>query len=233
MSFESLILDTETHALHGFPIEIAYVPSTLDASGLKLVENLIYDEYFSLDEDTEIHYASMAVHHILPDDLIAKPHYSTFRLPESTVYLIGHNIDYDVDAIARCGQDTRHIKPICTLALARSIWTTLDSHNLSALTYHLSKDLKATRDLLKNAHNAKTDVLITAQLLEEIIKHLNVSSMEELFEASQKARLPQYMPFGKYKGTLLSEIPKDYVQWLLRQDNLNPYLKEALQLTLA
>ena len=229
MPYQSLILDTETHSLHGFPIEIAYLPCTLDQNGLQRHETQIYDEYFSLEAGTNIHYASMAVHHIVPGDLANKPLYTEFRLPTDTTYIIGHNIDYDVAAIARCGQDVQQIKPICTLALARSIWNTLDSHNLSALSYYLSQDLTATREKLRNAHNAKTDVLITADLLEHIIQHLGVNSMEELFQASQRARLPQYMPFGKHKGTALIDVPHDYARWLLKQDNLEPYLREALE----
>lgn len=30
------------------------------------------------------------------------------------------------------------------------------------------------------------------------------------------------MPFGKYKGTLLKEVPKDYLQWLDKQDLRDP-----------
>ena len=229
MSYQSLILDTETHELNGFPIEIAYVPCDIQANELILNDALIYDEYFSLEEHTKIHYASMAVHHIVPEDLIDKPRYTTFRLPQDTVYIIGHNIDYDIDAIARCGDDVKHIKPICTLALARSLWPHLDSHNLSALSYHLSQDLPKTRNQLRHAHNAKADVLITAELLTHLIKALNVNSIEALYEASQSARLPKYMPFGKHKGSELIDLPKDYVRWLLKQDNVNPYLREALE----
>lgn len=228
MSYQSLILDTETHALNGFPIEIAYLPCAINSSGLHIDEGNIYDEYFSIDAGLELHYASMAVHHILPQDLAGKTSFKTFRLPKDTIYLIGHNIDYDVEAIARCGQPIEHIKPICTLALARSIWPDLDSHNLSALSYYLSEDLSATREMLKNAHNAKIDVLITAQLLHKIVKILDVQSIESLYQASQQARLPQYMPFGKHKGTLLMDLPHDYAHWLLRQDNINTYLRQAL-----
>lgn len=228
MSLQSLILDTETHALNGFPIEIAYLPCHIDTLGLHTHDAETYDEYFNVDAGVELHYASMAVHHILPEDLAGKASFKEFRLPQETIYLIGHNIDYDVDAIARCGQSIDKIKPICTLALARSIWTNLDSHNLSALSYYLSDDLVATRQLLKNAHNAKIDVLITAQLLNKIVAALAIQSMEALYQASQQARLPQYMPFGKHKGLALVDLPHDYVQWLLRQDSINPYLKQAL-----
>lgn len=229
MSYQNLILDTETHTLNGFPIEIAYLPCQLDQNGLECDDTLVYDEYFNVEQGTELHYASMAVHHILPEDLKDKPLYTTFKLPKDTIYMIGHNIDYDVDAIARCGQNVAQIKAICTLALARSIWTNLDSHNLGALSYYLSQDLQATRTLLRNAHNAKTDVYLTAALLKNIIDKLNVHNMEDLFQASQQARLPKYMPFGKHKGIQLNDLPADYVRWLLKQDYVNPYLREALE----
>lgn len=229
MSFSSLILDTETHSLNGFPIEISYMPVTLDETGLQIQQDQIYDEYFSLDKGTQIHFASMAIHHILPQDLVNKPHFYQFRLPKQTVYLIGHNVDYDVQAIARCGQDIQHIKPICTLALARHIWPQLESHALGTLSYFISDNFEETRELLKNAHNAKTDILLTAKLLEKIIQHAQIQSIEQLYQYATQARLPQYMPFGKHKGLALTEIPIDYVQWLLRQNDLDPYLREALE----
>lgn len=229
MSFSSLILDTETHRLNGNPIEIAYAPIQLDQRGLTVNESLIYDEYFALDPDTEIQLSSMAIHHILPQDLIGKSNFREFRLPQDTIYLIGHNIDYDIQAIARCGQDVRNIKPICTLALARYVWPNLDSHSLSTLSYVISDNLEQTRQQLKNAHNAKTDILLTANLLDKIIQHYQITDIEQLYQQSQQARLPQFMPFGKYKGTPLTQVPIDYVQWLLRQNDIDPYLRQALE----
>lgn len=229
MSFSSLILDTETHRLNGNPIEIAYAPIQLDQRGLTVNKSLIYDEYFALDPDTEIQLSSMAIHHILPQDLIGKSNFREFRLPQDTIYLIGHNIDYDIQAIARCGQDVRNIKPICTLALARYVWPNLDSHSLSTLSYVISDNLEQTRQQLKNAHNAKTDILLTANLLDKIIQHYQITDIEQLYQQSQQARLPQFMPFGKYKGTPLAQVPIDYVQWLLRQNDIDPYLRQALE----
>jgi exodeoxyribonuclease X len=81
----------------------------------------------------------MAVHHILESDLADQPFYSEFQLPEQTQYIIGHNVDYDITAIAKCGVDTSKIKPICTLALARRVWENAEAHNISALIYLISK----------------------------------------------------------------------------------------------
>lgn len=37
------------------------------------------------------------------------------------------------------------------------------------------------------------------------------------------------MPFGKHKGTLVKDLDSGYVAWLLRQDDLDPYLEKALR----
>ena len=37
------------------------------------------------------------------------------------------------------------------------------------------------------------------------------------------------MPFGKYRGRPLSEVPTDYLKWLLRLSNLSDDLREAVR----
>ena len=224
---QTIILDTETHTLNGLPIEIAYAPIQLLDGKLTLNKNQIFDQLYQVNEP--ISYASMAVHHILESDLIGQPEYTTFRLPAETQYIIGHNIDYDIQAIARCGVDVSQLKPICTLALARQVWPNAEAHNISALIYQISKGSTKARELLKGAHRADADIILTANILMHIIAQLGIQSIEELYLASEDARIPKTMTFGKHKGTAIAELPADYVKWLLRQDELDPYLKSALE----
>jgi exodeoxyribonuclease X len=37
------------------------------------------------------------------------------------------------------------------------------------------------------------------------------------------------MPFGKHKGLLLADVPGDYRDWLLNQEDIDPYLRKALE----
>ena len=225
---QAIILDTVTHTLNGLPIEIAYAPIQLDQGKLSLDREQIFDQLYSIGEE-KISYASMAVHHILESDLVGQPDFSTFKLPTDTIYMIGHNIDYDIRAIQQCGVDTSHIKAICTLALARLVWPDAEAHNISALIYQISKGSEKARTMLKGAHRADADIILTANILMHIIHHLKIQNIEELFAASEDARIPRSINFGKHRGTAIADLPPDYTKWLLKQDDLDPYLRKALE----
>ena len=224
---QAIILDTETHTLNGQPIEIAYAPIHVEQGKLTLDKSKLFDQLYSVDEP--ISFAAMAVHHILESDLINQPHYSSFSLPSDTQYIIGHNVDYDIRAIEKCGVDTSAIKAICTLALARRFWPDAEAHNISALIYMISKGSEKAREMIKKAHRADMDIILTANILMHIVHQLNINSIEELYIASEDARIPRSINFGKHRGTNISELPADYIQWLLRQDELDPYLRKALE----
>lgn len=225
---QAIILDTETHTLNGLPIEIAYAPIEINAGKLSLDRSKMFDQLYSIG-DEKISFAAMAVHHILESEIADQPNFSSFSLPEETTYIIGHNIDYDIRAIQQCGVDTSHIKAICTLALARLVWPEAEAHNISALIYMISKGSEKAREMLKGAHRADADIILTANILMHIIYKLNIQSIEELFEASEDARIPRTINFGKHRGSKIIDLPSDYVSWLLRQEDLDPYLKKALE----
>lgn len=226
---QAIILDTETHTLNGLPIEIAYAPIEIEAGKLSLDRSKMFDQLYSIG-DEKISFAAMAVHHILEADIVDQPNFGTFTLPTETVYIIGHNIDYDIRAIQTCGVDTQHIKAICTLALARLVWPDAEAHNISALIYMISKGSEKAREMLKGAHRADADIILTANILMHIVHKLNIQTIEALFEASEDARIPRSINFGKHRGTAIIDLPSDYVQWLMRQEDLDPYLRKALEL---
>lgn len=224
---QAIILDTETHTLNGQPIEIAYAPVQINEGKLSLDKTQIFDQLYSVDEP--ISYAAMAVHHILESELIDQPHYKTFTLPSDTTYIIGHNIDYDIRALEKCGVDCKNIKAICTLALARLVWPDAEAHNISALIYMITKGSAKARDMIKKAHRADMDIILTANILMHEIHHLKIQSIEELYAASEDARIPRSINFGKHRGTAITDLPADYMQWLLRQEDLDPYLRKAIE----
>ncbi|MCO8044950.1 DUF3820 family protein [Acinetobacter bohemicus] len=222
---KAVILDTETHTINGFPIEIAYAPCMFNDGVLFFKSDIVIDHFFSCPEP--ISYGAMATHHILESDIAGKPSYETFRLPDSVDCLIGHNINYDIEAIRKCGTAVPE-KSICTLALARFAWPELETHTLSALFYFVSTDKVKARDYLRNAHSAKYDIWFTYIILKNICLKLGIKDMNSLHVLSEQVRTPIVMPYGKHKGTPLKEIPKDYVKWMLTTD-IDPYLRKALE----
>jgi exodeoxyribonuclease X len=88
-------------------------------------------------------------------------------------------------------------------------------------------DRAHAREILRNAHSAQADIHICATILEHLCRALNITTFEALWHASENARLPTHMTFGKHKGTPIAEVPKDYVRWLLDQANVDPYVRQA------
>lgn len=220
----ALILDTETHDLNGYPIEIAYAPCSFEQGVLVVNQGEVFDEYFSCPEPIAL--GALATHHILETDIAEKPSFDTFKMPQGVQYLIGHNIDYDIKAIQKCQPDFT-VKGICTLALCRMVWPELP-YTLSAMYYHVMDDLELARKHLRHAHNAKADIYFTGVILKTLVEQLGIKDMNSLFIMSESARIPKYITFGKHKGTAIKDLDPSYVTWLLRQDDLDPYLRKAL-----
>ena len=221
----ALILDTETHDLNGYPIEIAYAPCSFEQGVLVINQGEVFDEYFSCPEPIAL--GALATHHILETDIAEKPSFDTFKMPQGVQYLIGHNIDYDITAIQKCQPDFT-VKGICTLALCRMVWPELP-HTLSAMYYHVMDDLELARKHLRHAHNAKADIYFTGVILSTLVELLGIRDMNSLYIMSETARIPKYITFGKHKGTAVKDLDPSYVTWLLRQDDLDPYLRKAIE----
>lgn len=203
-------------------------PDIIEAAWLKLdnVNDLNIEEQFE-QRYKPTHpntLGALSVHHIYDEELENCPPCSSFVFPSDAQYMIGHNVDYDWEV---CGKPK--VKRICTLALSRYVLPHLDSHTQSSLMYYFFRS--HARDRLKKAHSALADVQNCKYILKKLIALLPhpITTWEQLWEQSETARLPKVMPFGKHKGVALAELPSDYQDWLLRQDNMDPYIKLAIQ----
>ena len=184
-------------------------------------------------------YGALATHHILPSMLTDMPAPETFHLPAGTVFLVGHNIDYDWNVIQPWHSDCDSVRRIDTLPLSRKAWPGLDSYSQSAVLYFLADvypdllDLDQAHLLLTRAHSAQTDVFICSLILRALIDHFVPGLWSDLWTLSEAARVPDTMYFGKHKGLSIAEVPLDYCQWMLKQPDVDSYLRIAMERRLA
>lgn len=233
------VVDTETTGEEPTPevieLAIARLNATQWANGVQLESEGWFLGRFK--PTGRIRFDAMAVHHILPHELEREPSSALAKaaLPTDMDYMVGHNVDYDWNALGM-----PPCKRICTLAIARRIWPGNDGHGLSAMAYQLSSDLDSTREALRSAHSAGADVELCALILGAMYENpamAGLDSWEALWKFSEDARLPRYWTFGKHKGDPLLRPdgqPGDagYMLWVVRQADMDPYVKRACQLAL-
>jgi len=184
----------------------------------------------------EISLGSMATSHICDEDVANETPHTEFKLSSSVDYLIGHNIDYDMQVLKNAGV-THTPKLICTQAMVSHLLPTLESHKLVALLYHFHKDI--ARQQARQAHAAIADIYFTQLVLGSLIDLANsqghsITDVASLYEFSQMARVPTHMSFGKHKGAAIADLAATadgagYLKWLLKQDSVDPYLVQACQ----
>ena len=223
MNNKVIIFDTETTGISE--------PALIEAAGI-IIKGSPFDrqtETFNnrYNPGKPISFGAMATHNILDCDLENCPPASEFKLPENTAYLVGHNIDFDWEVIEKPA-----VRLIDTLPMARKLWPHFDSHNLGALSYALcdpDKRLKI-REKITGRHSALIDVELCLELLRRILKEkTELKSWGDIWRFSEESRVPDIMPFGKHKGTAIKDLPIDYREWLLKQPEIDKYLKIALR----
>ena len=216
---EAYIIDTETTGFKD-PVEVI----ELGALGLKDLGTLaIADEVnMRFRPSKPIELGALATHHIMDEELVDCPPSSELQLPDM-VYAVGHNVDFDCRALGIIGE----VKRIDTCCLAKLLAPRLSGYSQSALIYHFYRS--QAREWLTGAHSAYTDVINCRRLLAALLPLAGVTTWEELWLLSERARVPREIDFGKYKGKKITEIPVDYCQWYLRQADVDEYMAKAMK----
>jgi exodeoxyribonuclease X len=213
----ALILDTETTDVENCEvIELGYIHYPED------VEPAFLRRY---RPEGAIKWGALATHHILREELNDCPPAADAPGDVPLVdYWIGHNIDFDWRALGK-----PPVKRIDTLALCRLYWPEVDSHSLTAMAYFLLGANAGTKGRVRAAHAALDDVLICRSILEVIRKVHKIETMEELYAASEDARIPRKWTFGKFKGQPIEAADRGYANWCRKQPDFDPFVLEALR----
>lgn len=207
-----LILDTETAGLQGGVCEIAW--ATIDDD-----LNILEQHVALVNPERPIEPGAQAIHGITDEMVKDKPTLAEVAtlLPKSG-WLIAHNSPFDMRMIASAYVPEASL---CTLSLSRKYIKGTTNHKLETLQRELNLPNR-------KSHSALGDILTVHDLLQHLLPMTGVK-LETLFKRAGQPKMLHVMTFGKHKGVPLMQVPKDYLDWLSKQENLDPDLKYTLE----
>lgn len=143
-------------------------------------------------------------------------------LPDSI--FIAHNARFDMNVLDREGLTV--VKYLCTMKVARVEMPIEPNHKLESL--FLSLGLSAPDGGEIKAHDAMGDIIMMRELLrymtvEYLLKHPEASAEDaiEYFVDISMNPLLKTMPFGKYKGWKMGQLPPDYIDWIKQKPDFD------------
>lgn len=122
---------------------------------------------------------------------------------------------------------TGDLRWICTVKAASRIFPEAESSSNQATRYRLGLDLPD--DLAMPPHRAGPDSFVTAHILS---RFLSTTRVRDLVQWTLEPRFLARCPFGKHKGAAWDQIPADYLDWMLKQVDMDGDAKHAAALEL-
>ena len=216
-----LYLDVETGGLEPSDgiVEIAWIEFDAQLNEINRVHSLI-------DPEKPISPSAMGVHHITDAMVADQPTIREFLdvvVPDyfkdgDEVVMVAHNAHFDRKFVA---PHLPVVEDVCTLRLARYFWPDAPDHKLQTLRY-LHK-LEGG----EGAHGALQDCETGLALLRFMCLDRGISFRQ--LRDYMKGPLPvKKIPFGKHRGSLLTDLPRGYRVWLLGTD-IDADLRHSLE----
>lgn len=160
-----------------------------------------------------------AVNHITQQDVEGAPEWGAMKnafanliLTFETPVLVAHNADYERAVLG----DFPEVDWICTYKCALRVWPEAPSHKNEVLRYWLGLPCLGRR-YPQNSHSALHDAEVTQQIL---VKLLEKASLQQLIEWTKEPAMLPRIPFGMHFGKAWSDVPADYLQWILKQKDM-------------
>ena len=167
-----------------------------------------------------------AIHHLVDEDVRNAPALADVvaRFRGADVY-VAHNCEFERSFFAAQGVE---LGPwICTYKCALRVWPHFDGHSNQELRYALGRatPFPGVERGSISPHRAAFDVIVTAAIFEELIKHARWSQMVQW---SAEPALHTRFHFGKYRGKAYAEIAErdaEYLVWIIEKSELEEGIK--------
>lgn len=164
---------------------------------------------------------TMAIHHISEDMFDAETSACTEERLHRAVWtggqpdvLVAHYSAFEQAFIPET--ITAPLPWICTYKSALRVWPDAPMHSNQVLRYW--RKLRLDPSLAMPPHRAAPDAYVTAHILVELLKEAGVDDM--IAWTREPKSLPT-IPFGKHRGLRWAEAPADYLEWVVRQSEMD------------
>jgi exodeoxyribonuclease X len=164
---------------------------------------------------------TMAVHHITeadfrPDTPVCTPEYlhSAVWSGPTPAALVAHSCAFERQFITET--TTGAIPWICTYKVAMHVWPDAPRYSNQVLRYW--RNLLLDNSLAMPPHRAGPDAWVTAHLLADLAQYATV---DEMIAWTKEPRPMPTLPFGKHRGQTWAQVPGDYLDWMLRQTDMD------------
>ncbi len=191
----------------------------IEFAAVRFTFNEVLDSMESLiDPEREVSSESQRIHHISDAMLKNQPKFadvfpkikSFFKKGD---FIVGHSVGFDLQVLAQesdrlgdCFAEDYSV--IDTLRLAKEYGDS-PNNSLESLAKHFNVPFQVN-------HRAMKDVEININIFKHLCKRFK--TIEQVRQTLSKPIKMKYMPLGKHKGRLFSEIPYAYLQWASRMD---------------
>jgi exodeoxyribonuclease X len=218
LTYNLIFLDTETTGIKAEDrlCQLAYQ----DSAGNKMAS--------LFKPDVPIRPEASAINHITPEMLEAAGPFrgSTMQheirhiLEQENSILVAHNAPFDIAMLKKEGIETD--KFICSQRLFKWLDNGIgkfDSYSLQYLRYAVNIRIEA------QAHDALGDILVLERVFREGMRFLREKLpdlgwselIEKAMNISTTPMLLVNCPLKKYKGLPFTDVPKDYLKWIVRK----------------
>ena len=172
-----------------------------------------------------------AIHHLVDEDVVGSPSIQealeSLNVEPFGVW-VAHNADFDFKFLPN---DERPI--LCTLKLAKKLFPDSLKHTNQYLRYALKLLVPEAKGL--PAHRALADAVVTTALLRHLLVEASrhrpeLRTIEDLVAWTLEPNLLPMCRFGKHSGKPWSEVPKDYLQWMVKtMTDMDPDLRFTVE----
>jgi len=157
-----------------------------------------------------------AIHHISDSDV-----HGAISPAEARALLMDGMEDGDLFAAHRASFEQAFFPGglhgwICTYVVAKHLYEDLPSYSNQTLRYLFGVDASFEWPVLAMPpHRAGPDSYVTACILVHMLKEHTASSLVAL---TKEPVIQKRVPFGKYEGSLWSDMDAGYLEWILKKE---------------